>query len=525
MLLLATSKWKVKGMTMARLTATVALYAVLALALLQPESSANVLWFSGCDSISGWTLAPLQLAVVTTNVHTAPGALAWDSSSDRQYSTWADTTAGSQLALRFWFYDSNIMTFGGSAPSVELRMADRSSTNAAGFCLNNFVGSAVSKYQFRCLGNAGGTGYHNGTTNRTSGWHRVEMYYPGGTNPYTWTVDGTTHYTRTPSAGLSFGSVTLGLGSGINPCLPIFIVDTMAVMDAPRRLTFNTAPSGGSIAVSLTTPSGLQTGSLAIGQTQGYYDASEQLTLVAPSIDGCTFSSWTSDCGGTFGSPGSATTTFAGATDDGTITANYTGGCAPPADAIPILKVSHIWQLANGPALYRLAGKTVSAVWTDGFWIEEPERAAGVRVALAAGSCTIGPAIVPGSSVDIYGTLSTGDERLLNATVVVNNGPAAAIEPVTTTAKYIGGRGVNADTPAAANGKGIYGVGILVRIAGALTWSGSDWYLDDGSGLLDGAIRGIKILSLTTPTPGNKVITGVVGIQGGKPVIRATDIR
>jgi hypothetical protein len=68
---------------------------------------------------------------------------------------------------------------------------------------------------------------------------------------------------------------------------------------------------------------------------------------------------------------------------------------------------------------------------------------------------------------------------------------------------------------------------MLVRIAGSAGNSNTAdpnnkfFYLDDGSGLADGAVPGIKVLcgSITPPSSGNKTVTGLVGVVGGKPVI------
>ena len=198
--------------------------------------------------------------------------------------------------------------------------------------------------------------------------------------------------------------------------------------------------------------------------------------------------------------------------------------CAPPTGATSVMKISDIWALANGSNLYELSAKSVTAVWTDGFWIEEANRSAGIKVLYPSGACTIGSAVTAGASVDVYGTFSTGDMRLMTASVVVNNGDGAVVKPVEVTEKYSGGKGPTSNTPAVISGKGIYGVGLLVKIAGMISLNGTDYYLDDGSGLLDGSIKGIKVISLTTPAVGSKVVTGIIGIVAGKPVIYATDI-
>ena len=71
-------------------------------------------------------------------------------------------------------------------------------------------------------------------------------------------------------------------------------------------------------------------------------------------------------------------------------------------------------------------------------------------------------------------------------------------------------------------------MGLLVRVGGVAADAGTGYfYLDDGGGLNDGAIKGIKVLcgSLTPASPGPQVVTGVIGIVAGKPVLYAMSIQ
>lgn len=189
-----------------------------------------------------------------------------------------------------------------------------------------------------------------------------------------------------------------------------------------------------------------------------------------------------------------------------------------------VAKISDLWPLANNSTVYGLDNKTVTAVWSDGFWIEEADRTAGIKVAW-----TGSPSVSAGDSVDVFGTLSASAERILTASFVTNHGAAAeAIKPLGVIGRSSGGKGVNADTPGATDATGLYNVGLLVRIAGKAANAGSNFfYLDDGSGLTTGGISGIKVLcgSLSPASSGTQVVTGVVGIEAGKPVIYATSIR
>ena len=85
-----------------------------------------------------------------------------------------------------------------------------------------------------------------------------------------------------------------------------------------------------------------------------------------------------------------------------------------------------------------------------------------------------------------------------------------------------GGKAINPSTPSITSGTGLYNIGMLVRIAGNVTNSGSGFfYLDDGSGLTDGDDMGIKVLCGTvTPPTGTVTVTGLVGVAAnGKPTL------
>ncbi len=197
----------------------------------------------------------------------------------------------------------------------------------------------------------------------------------------------------------------------------------------------------------------------------------------------------------------------------------------PYTVATPVARISDLWALANGPA-YALSGKTVTGVVGGEFWIEENDRTAAIKVVYG------GPMPAGNHSVDVTGVLdSSSGQRVLNASYIKDNGPAAPIEPLGMVERSAGGGAVNAATPGIVSGSGLYNVGMLVRIAG--TAGGADtsdpankfFYLDDGSGLADGPIAGIKVLcgSVTPPSSGSVVVTGLVGIAEGKPVIVIRD--
>ncbi len=187
----------------------------------------------------------------------------------------------------------------------------------------------------------------------------------------------------------------------------------------------------------------------------------------------------------------------------------------------PVAKISDLWPLANGPA-YILSNKVVTGVVGNAFWIEETDRYAAIKV--------IWNGTMPAQdhSVNVTGVLdSSSGQRVLNASSVTDKGAATPIKALGVVEKSAGGAEINTDTPSITNGKGLYNIGMLVRIAGSAGNSNTAdpnnkfFYLDDGSGLMDGAIPGIKVLcgTIAPPTSGTKTVTGLVGVVGGKPVI------
>ncbi len=189
--------------------------------------------------------------------------------------------------------------------------------------------------------------------------------------------------------------------------------------------------------------------------------------------------------------------------------------------ATPVDKISDLWPLTNGPG-YKLTDKVVTGVVGNAFWIEETDRYAAIKV--------IWNGTMPAQdhAVNVTGVLdSSSGQRVLNASSVTDKGAATPIKALGVVEKSAGGAEINTDTPSITNGKGLYNIGMLVRIAGSAGNSNTAdpnnkfFYLDDGSGLMDGAIPGIKVLcgTIAPPTSGTKTVTGLVGVVGGKPVI------
>lgn len=207
---------------------------------------------------------------------------------------------------------------------------------------------------------------------------------------------------------------------------------------------------------------------------------------------------------------------------------------APPApthDAYHPVKISDLWPLAGGIeyGLHAPNGKVVTAIFSDGFAIEETDRSAGIMVKTTGGVyfTTAGKtAIAVGDVVDIYGVLSVvaGESRTFNADYVLETGPGTVIKPLAVTQKYIVGKGPNANTPGLPTGKGIYSAGLFVRLAGNVLSPGTGFFFLDDKTYASGI--GIKVFyGGTIPTSGNKIVTGVVGMVGNNPVIYATNVQ
>lgn len=222
------------------------------------------------------------------------------------------------------------------------------------------------------------------------------------------------------------------------------------------------------------------------------------------------------------------------------ITVGAAGPVAPPTGSTSLTKITDLWPLANdGVIVYSYTGaniKSVTAVGSDCFWIEEASRNAGVKVAVTGGTyywsdLTLGTitlsGLAAGNSVEIYGTLSVtaGSDRVFNASYVRVKSTAIAIKPLGVTQRYIVGKGPTAYTPGLPTGKGIYSAGLFVKLAGKVLnpiVAGTSFFLDDKTY----GTTGIQVFYGTTQTlNANKIVTGVVGMVGNVPVIYATNVQ
>lgn len=210
---------------------------------------------------------------------------------------------------------------------------------------------------------------------------------------------------------------------------------------------------------------------------------------------------------------------------------------AVPAGAPTALAAtSGLWAKPNN-ALYNLTGKVVTAVLPGAFWMEEPNRSAAIKVLYTPDATAGGAVARVGDLVSVTGAalMTMGNQRVLVAGTVSDGGPAAApIAPVTMVSRSVGGKAPNANTPSISNGIGTYNVGLLVRVCGLMTYRETIdpqnlWFdLDDGSGMMDGVNKGIRILTGTNypPVAGFMSVTGIVGtMQSGSSVLPTVTVR
>lgn len=190
----------------------------------------------------------------------------------------------------------------------------------------------------------------------------------------------------------------------------------------------------------------------------------------------------------------------------------------------PMLKISQARSKADGTTVYLMGDKVVTAALPGAFWIEEVDRTSAMKV-LYSGT------VATGHAVRVVGSLgSVGTQKVMTAISVDDRGMSSyVVRPLTTVMRSLGGGAFDAATPGISDGVGQYNIGMLVRIAGSVTYSNTSnpaamyFVLDDGSGLTDGSGHaGIKVIcgNATPPSSGTARVTGVIDTEtvSGKTV-------
>lgn len=175
------------------------------------------------------------------------------------------------------------------------------------------------------------------------------------------------------------------------------------------------------------------------------------------------------------------------------------------ADVPPAITVGAARRLPTNNSFTVISGAKVIATFPGEFWIEQPDRSAGLKIKSDA-------VVVEGNVVEITGHVTDldGDKVIEDALVTVLDKTTAAVSPI-----GLSGRAAASDVPQ----------GLLVRVWGKRKTTGTGWFmLDDGSG------RQVKVFGSSLPS--ENVFASVTGVlardANGNPVVktrRGTDIK
>jgi hypothetical protein len=176
-------------------------------------------------------------------------------------------------------------------------------------------------------------------------------------------------------------------------------------------------------------------------------------------------------------------------------------------------------------------GDVVSATYPGYFYIQDPETHQGIRVAWPG-------AVTEGRQVAVRGILRTREgEREIVAETVTPGDQVGPVQPLGMNIPALGGGDFSLQAgvwgwswvETAPNVweytfhlfSGLNNVGSLVKLAGMVTQTGTDYfYIDDGSGIQDGTLTGtVKNAGVRVSWPGADFSTGqfvtVVGVSSG----------
>lgn len=128
-------------------------------------------------------------------------------------------------------------------------------------------------------------------------------------------------------------------------------------------------------------------------------------------------------------------------------------------------------------------------VFTDRFYVEQPDRSSGIAVQFGLG---LGMSLVPGDRVWILGTINNVDgERVLQCAAPTWVSYDLPIGAMFISNKWLGGSDFNTLTKGADGALGLNNIGILVKTCGQVSNvdpSGAYFYINDGSNLSDGTM-------------------------------------
>lgn len=158
-----------------------------------------------------------------------------------------------------------------------------------------------------------------------------------------------------------------------------------------------------------------------------------------------------------------------------------------------------------------LEGQVVSAVFSDGFYVQDEDRSAGMRVTGLAG-----PPV--GTRVRLTGTLRTLNlERILAISTMETLGAGAAPQPLLMRGRDVGGGGFGEFAQGVYAASGLSNFGLLVGTWGRVTYTSPPHfiYVDDGSGLWDGSgFTGVRVDISSVPGLAVPSTGSVVAVEG-----------
>lgn len=180
----------------------------------------------------------------------------------------------------------------------------------------------------------------------------------------------------------------------------------------------------------------------------------------------------------------------------------------PPGSAPTIADA----KLTPNNSAVAVSGKIVTAAFADGFYIEEPDRSAGIKV-------TNVPSPAVASVVAVVGVMrTTNNERQISGTDLSVLGNAPVPDPLGMRNAWVGGGPFGDYTPGIYGSTDAHNIGLLVRSWGKVTGVVGSYYvyIDDGAGLRDGyGYTGVRVdtsglIGWSAPAVGKYVeVTGV----------------
>lgn len=184
--------------------------------------------------------------------------------------------------------------------------------------------------------------------------------------------------------------------------------------------------------------------------------------------------------------------------------------------------ISQARKMTDGSTV-TLADLVVTAGTSEaggGFYVEEANRSAGMRVAWNGTVNRGARVIVTGSA----GNDEHGERQITAGSVSVVASNQAVPRPVCLAMRSLGGVSPGAPVVGAWQGLGLYNTGLLVTCFGRITHRDSGFfYIDDGSNLLDGSgYTGVRVEcpGFVIPTQAYALVTGISTLRrvNGNPV-------